>query len=72
MRAAVSDWSLAAWTGAGEVMLGMPQSRPGSGHVICKQLSRVKGQLPRWMSRGPSQSELGRQMWKVEAGTVEV
>ena len=53
-------------------MLGIPQSGPGSGHVVCKQLSRVKGQLPRWMSRGPSQSELRRQMWKVEAGTVEV
>ena len=29
-------------------------------------------QLPKWMSRGPSQSELSRQLWKVEDGTVEV
>ena len=72
VRAAVSDWSLGAWTEKGEVMLGIPQPGPGSGHAVCKQLSRVKGQLLRWTSRGPSQSELRRQLWKVEAGTVEV
>ena len=72
MRATVSDWSLVAWTEEGEVMMGIPQSGPGNGHVLCKQLSRVEGQLPRWMGRGPSQSELRWQIWKVEAGTVEV
>ena len=73
-RHAVSDWSLIAWTVDGEVMLGIPQSGPGSSHVVCKQLGRVKSQLPRWMGRGPSQSKLRRQLWKVEVyiGTVEV
>ena len=72
MRAVVSDWSLVAWTEEGEAILGIPQSGPGSRHVVCKQLGRVEGQLPRWMGRGPSQSELRRQLWKVGAGTVEV
>ena len=53
-------------------MLGIPQSGPGSGHVVCKRLGRVEGQPPRWMVRGPSQSELRRQLWKVGADTVEV
>jgi hypothetical protein len=59
-RSAVSDWSLAAWTVDGEVILGIPQSGPGSNHVECKQLVRVEGQLPKWMSRGPSQSAMRR------------
>ena len=42
VRAAMSDWSLAPWTEEGEVMLEIPQPGPGSGHVVCKQLSRVK------------------------------
>jgi hypothetical protein len=63
-RSAVSDWSLAAWTVDGEVMLGIPQSGPGNNHVECKQLVRVEGQLPKWMGRGLSQSELRRQLWK--------
>ena len=71
-RPAVSDWSLAAWTVEGVVMLGIPQSGPGSNHVECRQLARVGGQLPKWMNRGPSQSELRRQLWKVEEATVEV
>ena len=53
-------------------MLGIPQSGPGSEHVVCRQLGRAEGQLPRWMNRGPSQSRLRRQLWKVEDGTVEV
>ena len=71
-RPAVSDWSLAAWTVEGVVMLGIPQSGPGSNHVECRQLARVGGQLPKWMNRGPSQSRLRRQLWKVEEATVEV
>ena len=71
-RAAVSDWSLAAWTVNGEVMLGIPQSGPGNDHLECKQLVRVEGQLPKWMSRGPSQSALRRQLWKVGEDTAEV
>ena len=63
---------MAAWTVDGEVMLGIPQPGPGSNHVECKQLARVGGQLPKWMSRGPSQSALRRQLWEVEEGTVEV
>ena len=54
VRPAVSDWSLAAWTVDGVVMLGIPQSDPGSDHVECKQLVRMGGQLPKWMGRGPS------------------
>ena len=38
----------------------------------CKQLARVKCQLPKWMSRGPSQSEPRRQLWKVEEDIVKV
>ena len=72
MRPSVSDWSLAAWTVNGEVMLGIPQSGPGSDHVECRRLARVEGQLPKWMGRGPSQSELRRQLWKVEEDTVQV
>ena len=53
-------------------MLGIPQSGPGSEHVVCRQLGRAKGQLPKWVDRGPSQSRLRRQLWKVEDGTVEV
>ena len=68
----MSDWSLAAWTVDGVVMLGIPQSGPGSNHVECRQLARAEGQLPKWMSRGPSQSELTRQLWKVEEDTVRV
>jgi hypothetical protein len=73
-RPTVSDWSLdlAAWTLEGVVMLGIPQSGPGSDHVECRQLVRVGGQLPKWMNREPSQSELRRQLWKVEGATVEV
>ena len=43
--------------------------------MVCRQLGRAEGQLPRWMHRGPSQSRLiimRRQLWKVEEGTVEV
>ena len=47
VRAAMSDWSLVAWSEEGEVMLEIPQSGPGSGRVVCKQLRRMKGQLPR-------------------------
>ena len=71
-RAAVSDWSLAAWTVNGEVMLGIPQSGPGNDHLECKQLVRVEGQLPKWISRGASQSALRRQLWKVGEDTAEV
>jgi hypothetical protein len=49
VRPVVSDWSLAAWTVDGVVMLGIPQSGPGSNHVECRQLARVEGQLPRCM-----------------------
>ena len=38
----------------------------------CRQLARVGGQLPKWMNGGPSQSELRRQLWKVEESTVKV
>ena len=54
VRPAMSDWGLATWTVDGVVMLGIPQSGPGSNHVECRQLARVEGQLPRWMGRGPS------------------
>ena len=54
----VSDWSIAAWAVDGEVMLGIPQPGPGRGHLVCRQLSRVDGQLPKWMHRGTSQSKL--------------
>ena len=50
----------------------IPQSGPGSSHVVCEQLGRVEGKLPRWTSRGLSQSELRRQLWEVEAGIVGV
>ena len=63
---------MTAWPEEREAMLRIPQSEPDSGHVVCKQLSRAKGQLPRWTSRGPNQSELRRQLWKVEAGIMEV
>ena len=53
-------------------MLGIPQSGPGSDHVECRQLARVGGQLPKWLNRGPSQSKLRRQLWKVEETTVKV
>ena len=72
MRPTVSDWSLAAWTVDGVVMLGIPQSGPDSNHVECKQLARVKDQLPRWIGRGPVQSGAMRQLWKVGEDTVEV
>ena len=35
-------------------------------------MCRVKGQVPRWMNRGPGQSKLRRQLWRVEKGTMEV
>ena len=53
-------------------MLGIPQSAPGSNHVVCRQLGRTEGQLPSWMSKGPSQSRLRRQRWKVEEDVVKV
>ena len=72
VRPSASDWSLVAWAVDGVVMLGIPQSGPGSGHVLCRRLARVEGHVPRWMNRGPGQSELRRQLWRVEEGTVEV
>ena len=51
------------------VVLGIPQSGPSSNHVVCRQLGRVEGQLPSWMSRGPSQR---RQLWKMNEDTVKV
>ena len=63
---------MAAWAVGGVAMLGIPQSGPGSDHVKCKQLATVKGQLPRWMGRGPSQSELRKKLCKVGQDTVEV
>ena len=45
---------------------------PGSKHVLCRQLAIVEGQVPRWMNRGPGQSEVRRQLWRMEKGTVEV
>ena len=71
-RPAVSDWSLVAWTVDGVAMLVIPQSGPGSKHVVCQQLGRVEGQLPGWMDRGPNQSKLRKQLWKVAEGNVEV
>ena len=53
VRPSVSDWSLVAWAVDGVVMLGIPQSGPGSRHVLCRRLARVEGQVPRWMNRGP-------------------
>ena len=53
-------------------MLGILQSGPSRNHVECRQLARVEGQPPKWMCRGPSQSELRRQLWKVEEDTVRV
>ena len=53
-------------------MLGIPQSGPGCSHVVCRQLSRVDGQLPSWMHRGPRGSKLRKQLWKAEADTVKV
>ena len=72
MRSTVSDWSIAAWTVGGVVVLGIPQSGPGRDHLVCKQLGRAEGQLPRRVHRGPSQSRLRRQLWEVEGDTVEV
>ena len=72
VRAAMGDWSLAAWTVEGVVMLGIPQSGPGSSHVVCRQLSRVDGQPPSWLHRGLKESKLRRQLWRVETDTVEV
>ena len=54
----MSDWSLAAWAEEGMVMLMIPQSEPGCSHVVCRQLSRVGGQLPNWMNRGVKESKL--------------
>ena len=56
VRSAMSDWSIAAWTVDGVVVLGIPQSGPGRDHLVCKQLGtcRAEGQLLRWMHRGPS------------------
>ena len=45
-RAAVSDWNLAAWTVDGEVMLGIPQSGPGSDHLECKHSTVTQGCPP--------------------------
>ena len=70
MGPSVSDCSPDAWVVNGVVMLGRPQSDPGSKHVLCRQLARVEGQVPRWMNRGPGQSELRRQLWRVEEDTV--
>ena len=53
-------------------MLGILQSGPDRDHLVCEQLGRAEGQLPRWMHRGPSQSRLRRQLWKVEEGTMGV
>ena len=72
MRTLVSVWSLIAWTVDRVVVLGMPQSGPSSKDVLCRQLARVGGQVPRWMNRGLGQSKLRRQLWRVEGGTVEV
>ena len=72
MRPSVSDWSLVAWAVDGVAMPRIPQSGPGSRHVLCRQLARVEGQVPRWMNRGQGQSKLRRQLWRVEEGTVEV
>ena len=72
VRSAVSDWSMPAWAVDGVVVLGIPQPGPGSSHMVCGQLGRAKGQLPKWVHRGPSQSRLRRQLWKVGEGTVEV
>ena len=33
----------------GVVVLGVPQSGLDRDHLVCKQLSRAEGQLPRWM-----------------------
>ena len=60
VRPSMSDWSLIAWVVDGVVMLGLPQSGPGSRHVLCRRLARVEGQVPRWMNRGPGQSKLRR------------
>ena len=68
----VQPESIAAWTVDGVVVLGIPQSGSGRDHLVCKQLGRAEGQLPRWMHRGPSQNRLRRRLWKVEGGTVEV
>ena len=54
------------------VMLGIPQPCPGSDHVQCKQPTRVGGQLPKWMGKELSQSQLRRQLSKVAEHTVEV
>ena len=43
----VSDWSLVAWAVDGVMMLGIPQSGPGSRHVLCRRLARAEGQVPR-------------------------
>ena len=72
MRPAVSDWSLAGWSVDEVAMLGISKSCPGSDHVECTQLTRVRGQLPKWKGRGLSHSELRRQLWKVGQDTVEV
>jgi hypothetical protein len=52
VRSAVSDWSIAAWTVDGVVVLGMPQSGPGMDHLVCRQLSRTEGQLPKLCQSG--------------------
>ena len=53
VRSAVGDWSMAAWTVDGVVVLVIPQSGPGSSQLVCRQLGRAEGQLPGWMHRGP-------------------
>ena len=64
---------MAAWIVDGEVVLGIHQSgAPGRDHLVCRQLNRVDGQLPKWMHRGSSQSKLRRQLWRVEGCTFVV
>ena len=71
-RTGAWDWSLVAWAMHGVIHLGIPQSGPGKEYLECRELARVDGPPPKWMSRGTSQSALRRQLWKVEEITVQV
>ena len=61
-RKAVSDWGLAAWAEGGRVMLGVPQSGPGSRTLECRELQRVEDSAPKWRKAGSERRRLRRQV----------
>lgn len=71
-RRSVWDWCTVAWAEKGRVMLGIPQSGPGKGHLECRRLERVSGLGPSWRRVGSQERELRRQVWRCAEEVVEV